>query len=110
MGLCFPITTDISRAGGPAQPCAEAVGTIYVVDKSPLSGKGDALPIWCPDPDFQRTNGPTKKTTVDRTAPSVGFAAGARCSSRAGYIRSIIAFPNPEHETCVDPDISRAKS
>ena len=26
------------------------------------------------------------------------------------YIRSIIAWPNPEHETCVAPVMSRAKS
>ncbi len=29
---------------------------------------------------------------------------------RYTYMRSIIAFPKPEHDTCVAPGISRAKS
>jgi hypothetical protein len=28
----------------------------------------------------------------------------------ARYIRSIMALPKPEHETCVEPGMSRAKS
>ncbi|GIK88275.1 MAG: hypothetical protein BroJett026_37560 [Betaproteobacteria bacterium] len=33
-----------------------------------------------------------------------------RRQGRAGYIRAIIAWPKPEHDTCVAPSISRAKS
>jgi hypothetical protein len=35
-------------------------------------------------------------------------AAGRRRMRR--YIRSIMALPKPEHDTCVDPGMRRAKS
>ena len=51
---------------------------------------------------------------VRRTGPKGEKPAGSR-SRRPdrlpdSYIRSIIAFPNPEHDTCVAPGINRAKS
>jgi hypothetical protein len=36
--------------------------------------------------------------------------AGALFRASARYILSIIAWPKPEHDTCVAPGISRAKS
>jgi hypothetical protein len=39
-----------------------------------------------------------------------GGRRGGRPPSDGCYIRSIIACPNPEHDTCFAPSISRAKS
>ena len=36
--------------------------------------------------------------------------AGVEPRRRSDYIRSIMALPKPEHDTCVAPGISRAKS
>jgi hypothetical protein len=45
--------------------------------------------------------------------PTLGRADRRRQLSRLhppDHMRSIIAWPNPEHDTCVAPCISRAKS
>jgi len=40
--------------------------------------------------------------------PQAAFDLGT--ADRSGYMRSIIAWPKPEHDTCFAPSISRAKS
>ena len=43
-------------------------------------------------------------------SPRLFDPAATGCPARRSYIRSIMALPKPEHDTCVDPGRSRAKS
>ena len=62
---------------------------------------------------FRRTeNVRTKKTTLRPIVRNRLFCRlKVRGTARATrYILSIMALPKPEHETCVEPGMSRAKS
>jgi hypothetical protein len=59
------------------------------------------------------TDGPSDQKNNTSAAGIAAFRCRQRgVSARLAqpYIRSIMALPNPEHETCVDPGMSRAKS
>jgi hypothetical protein len=58
------------------------------------------------------TGGRTKKTTILRAAFVGPWPDERHRVPRLSppYILSIMALPKPEHETCVEPGMSRAKS
>src|SRR6476660_2836626 len=108
MGLCLMITTDISRAAGPARPERTAVGRVY------LSGIPSAVEGLASD----RRGDPRVPGTDERSDQQNNTSFDARNTPlpvrRSGtpqiaYMRSIMALPNPEHETWVAPGMSRAK-
>jgi len=106
------ITTDISRPSGPACPVPTQSVT-FAFAQSPFAVEGlaagaiRAIPM-----SAERTNGPTKKTTLRSPAgiPRSVAVCAARATLALAYIRSIMALPKPEHETWVEPGMSRAKS
>jgi hypothetical protein len=47
---------------------------------------------------------------LNKNPPRGGFFVARWAPKPCRYIRSIIALPKPEQETCVAPGMSRAKS
>jgi hypothetical protein len=53
---------------------------------------------------------PMTVTAMPRATPSDASGARGLAPESRGHMRSIIALPNPEHDTWVAPGMSRAKS
>jgi hypothetical protein len=81
--------------------------------QSPSAGKGLALLGVRVDarPDTISKRRPKKQQRVVRPdTRSTSGETGSGASPATPYILSIMALPKPEHETCVEPGMSRAKS
>ncbi len=63
-------------------------------------------PSGCGAPD---AGGRARAPLMGSPTPALPGAAGIAAAARR-YILSIIARPNPEHDTCFAPGINRAKS
>src|SRR5436309_1388280 len=100
MGLCLMITTDISRAAGPARherpPSVE-----FTLTRIPLRHRGPCGQIRAGRSVYRRngrTERPKKQHLVHRPGGPFGLLpeAQGKARSRERYIRSIMALPKPE--------------
>ena len=101
-----PGATGADIRSGAAATAPPGPGTTFGRNPAGICTKPATRRDPAPEPERIRVKTESAATGM-RARPGPG---GGPRRPGCGYIRSIIALPKPEHETCVAPCISRAKS